>query len=191
MAESLQDWNGPVLIAFLIRSTLTSCFLHRAVELTPRHLSVLPQVDRVVLRVVDRRPLVVKVHLKVVHSLLRVCGEILHDGNTESNTITKHSSRLFSFGTSHGVPHSSPAKHWLRVCLLGLILMCRCANENLNWRQYKVYRSSVFEFSCIHLYAVIPILLYSYTKNIKPTPKSIQSLKRFWVLRCTRGSMWL
>ena len=71
----------PVFVAFLIGSTLASCLLHRGVQLGAGHLGVLPQVDSVVLGVVDGGALVVEVHLKVVHSLLRVGSEVLHTSN--------------------------------------------------------------------------------------------------------------
>ena len=65
----------PVFVAFLIGSTLAPCLLHRAVQLGAGHLGVLPQVDSVVLGVVDGGALVVEVHLKVV---LRPHWVVLH-----------------------------------------------------------------------------------------------------------------
>ena len=76
----------PVFVAFLIGSTLAPCLLHRAVQLGAGHLGVLPQVDSVVLGVVDGGALVVEVHLKVVHSLLRVGSEVLHTKEIKSTT---------------------------------------------------------------------------------------------------------
>ena len=71
-------WYKPVFAVFLLRTTLAAILFHRAIELGPGHLGELPQVDGVVLRVVDRWSLVVKMHLEVVHSVLTVGGEVLH-----------------------------------------------------------------------------------------------------------------
>ena len=64
-----------------------SCPLAAAVQ-SPLHLAVLPQVLRVVLRVVDGRSLVVKVHVGIVHLLLAVGAVKLH----------RHSKIRFSLG---------------------------------------------------------------------------------------------
>ena len=54
-----------------------SCPLPAAVQ-SPLHLAVFPQVLRVVLRVVDGRPLVVEMHVGIVHLLLAVRAVELH-----------------------------------------------------------------------------------------------------------------
>ena len=85
-------WYKPVFAVFLLRTTLAAILFHRAIELGPGHLGELPQVDGVVLRVVDRWSLVVKMHLEVVHSVLTVGGEVLHGCQNRTNSTKRERS---------------------------------------------------------------------------------------------------
>ena len=87
-------WYKPVLAVFLLRATLAAILFHRAIELGPGHLGELPQVDGVVLRVVDRWSLVVKMHLEVVHSVLTVGGEVLHGCQNRINSTKRELSHF-------------------------------------------------------------------------------------------------
>ena len=89
-------WYKPVFAVFLLRTTLAAILFHRAIKLGPGHLGELPQVDGVVLRVVDRWSLVVKMHLEVVHSVLTVGCEVLHGCMNRINSTKRelsHSQR--------------------------------------------------------------------------------------------------
>ena len=82
-------WYKPVFAVFLLRTTLAAILFHRAIKLGPGHLGELPQVDCVVLCVVDRWSLVVKMHLEVVHSVLTVGGEVLHGCQNRINSTKR------------------------------------------------------------------------------------------------------
>ena len=87
-------WYKPVFAVFLLRTTLAAILFHRAIQLGPGHLGELPQVDGVVLRVVDRWSLVVKMHLEVVHSVLTVGGEVLHGCQNRINSTKRERSHF-------------------------------------------------------------------------------------------------
>ena len=87
-------WHKPVFAVFLLRTTLAAILFHRAIKLGPGHLGELPQVDGVVLRVVDWWSLVVKMHLEVVHSVLTVGCEVLHGCKTEKNSTKRERSHF-------------------------------------------------------------------------------------------------
>ena len=87
-------WYKPVFAVFLLRATLAAILFHRSIKLGPGHLGELPQVDGVVLRVVDRWSLVVKMHLEVVHSVLTVGGEVLHGCQNRVNSTKRERSHF-------------------------------------------------------------------------------------------------
>ena len=87
-------WYKPVFAVFLLRTTLAAILFHRAIKLGPGHLGELPQVDGVVLRVVDWWSLVVKMHLEVVHSVLTVGGEVLHGCQNRMNSTKRERSHV-------------------------------------------------------------------------------------------------